>query len=183
MDNLAQTNDVRLTSDAFIVWAVARTEGRYELADGLIVTMVAKRARHNLAKAAVRRCLEDALRAAGQTNTVFADGMLPVINREVAREPDAIVCVGSKHDPDLIEVRDPLIVVEVLSPSTAATDLGVKVTEFLSIASVEHYLSVDPASATILHHRRGRASQQYTSADTIKVMPPGLVIAARRMPG
>ena len=155
MDTLVQTAVRRITSDEFVARASAQTEGRYELEDGKIVKMAAERARHNLSKAAVRRALEDAMRAAGLLNTVFADGMVVVINDRVSREPDAIVCVGSDHDPELIEVTDPLIVVEVLSPTTAKTDLGAKVTEYFSPATVRHYLIVDAGSRHVIHHARG----------------------------
>ena len=155
MDTLVQTAVRRMTSDEFVAWALAQPDGRYELEDGKIVKMAAERARHNLSKAAVRRALEDALRAAGLPNTVFADGMVVVINDAVSREPDAIVCVGSGHDPELIEVTDPLILVEVLSPTTAKTDLGVKVTEYFSLATVRHYLIVDVGDRRVIHHARG----------------------------
>jgi Uma2 family endonuclease len=57
-----------------------------------------------------------------------------------------------------MEIPNPVIVVEVLSPSTAADDHGVKLDGYFSLGSVHHYLILDPDRRVMIHHhRRGQA--------------------------
>jgi Uma2 family endonuclease len=56
-----------------------------------------------------------------------------------------------------MEIRNPVIVVEVLSPSTAADDHGVKLDGYFALSSVNHYLILDPDRRVMIHHRRGHA--------------------------
>ena len=71
----------RMTSDEFIVWAMARPPGeRYELASGEVVAMAPERAAHALAKFRVARLLAEAIEALGLPCTVYPDGMAVEIN-------------------------------------------------------------------------------------------------------
>ena len=54
------------------------------------------------------------------------DGMTVRINDLTAYEPGALVYCGTKLAPRAIEVANPVIVVEVLSPSTRHVDLAAK---------------------------------------------------------
>ena len=56
-----------------------------------------------------------------------------------------------------MEIPNPVIVVEVLSPSTAADDHGVKLDGYFSLRSVEHYLILDSDRRVMIHHKRGQA--------------------------
>ena len=53
-----------------------------------------------------------------------------------------------------MEIPNPVVVVEVLSPSTAADDQGVKLDGYFSLPSVQHYLIVDPDRRVMIHHKR-----------------------------
>src|SRR3984885_5689229 len=57
--------------------------------------------------------------------------------------------------PDAIEIDNPVVVVEVLSPSTAAIDHGRKLSGYFSVPSVQHYLILDPDRRVVIHHKRG----------------------------
>ena len=48
------------------------------------------------------------------------------IDEHTIYEPDALVRCGTPLPPDAIKLNDPVIVVEVLSPSTSARDPGAK---------------------------------------------------------
>ena len=58
-----------------------------------------------------------------------------------AFEPDALVVCPAPTDLQTMEVSNPVIVVEVLSSSTAADDHGLKLDGYFSLPSVEHYLN------------------------------------------
>jgi Uma2 family endonuclease len=68
--------------------------------------------------------------------------------------PDALVYCGPKLPGDAMEVPNPVIVVEVASPSTRNTDDTVKLTGYFSLPSVHHYLIVDPEGTPVVHRSR-----------------------------
>src|SRR5207249_2539060 len=97
-----------------------------------------------------------------------------------AYEPDALIYCGSELSPTAVEVPSPVIVVEVLSPSTRRVDLSKKLAGYFRIASVTHYLIVDPLKPSIIHHARAAGDTITTriiSAGSIALDPPGLEIA------
>ena len=76
------------------------------------------------------------------------------ISTRTAFEPDALV-VCPVPPGDAVEISNPVIVVEVLSPSTAADDHGIKLDGYFSLPSVAHYLIIDPDRRMMIHHKRG----------------------------
>ena len=75
--------------------------------------------------------------------------------RRAQFEPDASVVCGPPRSDETIDIDNPIIVVEVLSPSTAAIDHGRKLSGYFSLPSVEHYLILDPERRVVIHHKRG----------------------------
>jgi Uma2 family endonuclease len=142
--------------DAFLVWAEGR-EGRFELRDGEPVMMAPERAIHALTKYAAQASLKAGIQRAGLPCRMFPDGMTVRISAKTAFEPDALVVCPSPPDLNTIEIPNPVVVIEVLSPSTAADDHGVKLDGYFSLPSVEHYLILDPDRRVMIWHKRGQA--------------------------
>ena len=63
-------------------------------------------------------------------------------------------------------VSHPLVIVEVLSPSTSATDRAWKLREYFRLASVRHYLIVWADRQQIVHHQRDDAGTVATTVLT-----------------
>ncbi|MFW5834946.1 MAG: Uma2 family endonuclease [Pseudomonadota bacterium] len=140
-----------MTVDTFLAWAMARPEGeRYELLDGRIVAMSPETNRHNLVKTDVFRVLDDL--ASRCRCTVLQDGATVVVDDTTVFEPDVTVQCGGTLDPDATTVEAPTLVVEVLSPSSAAIDTSQKLEGYARIASLRHYLIVDPRRRSVIHH-------------------------------
>jgi Uma2 family endonuclease len=171
-----QSKPRRMTVAEFLVWASAQPRGRYELVRGEVVQMAPERRRHLLVKGAVFRALGDAIARAGLACTVFPDGATVVIDNEHAREPDAAVEFGVTGNLDSMILEAPLIVVEVVSPSSERVDTGDKVAEYFSVLSIQHYLIVDPMEKVVIHHARGRERQVLTSGEEIDLTPPGMTV-------
>jgi Uma2 family endonuclease len=57
----------------------------------------------------------------------------------------------------------PVVVVEILSPGTKTVDTTKKLEGYFKLASVRHYLIIDPEAATIVHHARDAAGAIATS--------------------
>jgi Uma2 family endonuclease len=179
----AQTK-TRMTVAEFLAWASAQPRGRYELVRGQVVAMAPERARHNLVKLAVARALDDAVKRAGLTCTVFTDGMTVVIDNEHSREPDAAIQCGVATNLDSTILEAPLIVVEITSPSSERDDTGDKLVEYFSVPSIQHYLIVNPAKKVIVHYARGEDGGIATlilSAGQLDLAPPGITIPVREL--
>ncbi len=115
----------RMTSDEFIAWTMERPKGkRYELVGGEIFAMAPERAIHARVKDNIFRRLVEAVEATGLACEAFPDGMTVVVDETTSYEPDAIVRCGDPLPDVTVTVPDPLVIVEVVSPSTQALDAG-----------------------------------------------------------
>lgn len=169
----------RMTVDEFLSWAEDRP-GRYELVDGEVFAMSPQRTRHAEAKFAVQMALRNGIHAAGLPCWMLPDGMTVRVDRSTAYEPDALVYCGVRLDGDAVEAPEPVIVVEVLSPGTRGTDTGQKLDGYFRVASVMHYLIVDPKKRIVIHHRRGThipIETRILSDGTLELTPPGLSLS------
>jgi Uma2 family endonuclease len=92
--------------------------------------------------------------------------------------PDALVAALPEPASDSLEIPNPIIVVEVLSPSTARIDATTKLRGYFEVPSVQHYLIVDPEGQTVTHHKRGVAAieTRVISEGALALDPPGLEI-------
>lgn len=77
---------------------------------------------------------------------------------------------------DAIEVPNPIIVVEVLSPGTTGHDTSAKLAGYFQVASIQHYLIVDSAQQLVIHHRRAGEviETRIASEGMLALQPPGL---------
>jgi len=175
---MSVTKPVRMTADQFLTWAMQQPEGkRYELVGGEVAGMAPERAGHARAKHRVCEALIRAIGAAGARCEAFPDGMSVRVDADTVYEPDALVRCGAPLDDDSIEVVDPLIVVEVVSPSSGRRDSGSKLEGYFRLPSVRHYLIVTPLSRAVIHHRRDEAGGITTRIirdGSIRLDPPGI---------
>jgi Uma2 family endonuclease len=180
-----------MTVDEFLSWAEGK-EGRWELHDGVPVMissaepvmMSPERAAHIRTKFRAAKALDGGVTAAGLPCEVFTDGMAIRIDARTTYEPDASVACGFPVPPDAIEIDNPVIVVEVLSPSTAAIDHGRKLSGYFSLTSVQHYLILDPDRRVVIHHKRGSGEAIETRVLTdgaARLDPPGFEVAVEAL--
>ena len=168
-----------MTVDEFLAWA-ERNPGRYELFRGEVYAMSPQTAAHADRKAAVYDAMLAGIRTHRLPCHVFPDGMTVRIDETTAYEPDALVYCGQKVPPSAVEVPNPVIVVEILSPSTRQFDVSIKLAGYFRLPSVAHYLIVDPIEPLIVHHCRGSGDTILTrivTEGTIRLDPPGLDLA------
>ena len=167
-----------MTADEFIAWSIDRPDGgRYELMDGEVFEMASERYRHALVKGAVYFQFRQTVAAAGLQCDVFSDGMAVRINDGTVYEPDAAVRIGPRLDMDATHYDDPVIVVEVLSPSTRSLDAGLKLAEYFSLSSLRHYVLVRTNPPMVVHHFRlddGTIQTRPMTAGRLELTPPGI---------
>jgi Uma2 family endonuclease len=176
--------DSYYSREAFRHWCDAQPKGRYERVDGRIVAMAPERGAHLRVKGAVYKALDHAVTLAGVPCQALPDGAT-VETGDSDYEPDAVVNCGAPIADDAIAVPHPVIIVEVLSPGTAATDTGGKLADYFRLPSVAHYLIVHPTRRTITHHRRAGAGieTRIIVNGPIPMDPPGIVITAEEIYG
>lgn len=170
----------RMTSEEFIAWAIEQPDGeRYELVAGEVVAMSPERLSHSRVKHRITRLLEDAITAAGLRCEALPDGVAVEIDDHTTYEPDALVRCGEPLPGDTVKLVDPIIVVEVLSPSTRARDAGAKLEDCFRLPTVRHYLIVKTDTRCVIHHCKDDAGQIATRivrSGELELAPPGLMV-------
>jgi Uma2 family endonuclease len=165
--------------EEFLVWLEDRADRtRYELVDGQPVALAREPAAHARLKAEVWLALRDGIRSAGLSCEALPDGMTIKIDERTAYEPDALVHCGAPLADDALLVPEPVIAVEVLSP-TKAHDAGAKLADYFRLPSVRHYLLVRTERPTVIHHRRGddgSIATRVVTAGALALDPPGLTL-------
>ena len=176
--SVVRSTDAAMTADAFLAWSERQSGGeRHELLDGRVYAMAAERAVHTRMKYAMTRLLEAGIAHAGLPCEAFVDGMAVRVDDASVFEPDVIVRCGSRLPDDAIVILDPIIVVEVASPSTQRVDALLKLTRYFRNASIVHYLIVMPNERSVVHHRRGEGEHIETAVHAsgrLRLDPPGL---------
>jgi Uma2 family endonuclease len=170
-----------MSRDEYRRWAESQPRGRFERVAGEVVAMAPERAVHNRVKARAWRSLDAAIRSAGLRCEAFTDGMTVEVGEDHDYEPDAVVSCGDPLPADAAAAPNPVIVVEVLSPSTQSTDTGAKLADYFRIPSMGHYLILRTRDRRVIHHRRGDGDEsietRVLSDGVVRLDPPGIEIA------
>ena len=149
-DAVQRTDEIRFdTVEAYLDWATDQP-GRHELVDGVVVAMSPERIEHALAKAAVWEALRNAIRKAGVPCTAIPDGATVKAAKNIAYEPDVTVQCAPLDMKGVI-ADAPVILVEVMSPSSRNIDTGKKLSGYFNIPSVRHYLILDIEKRLVIH--------------------------------
>lgn len=166
----------RLTVDEYLAWSESQ-EGRYELVDGVVYAQAAERAAHAEMKLAVAIALTNAIRKKGLECRALVDGMAVRVGARTVFEPDALVYCGPRLPPDAMLVESPVIVVEVISPTSGRNDNTRKLAGYFAVASIRHYLVIDPDDPLVVHHERrkdGEVVSHILREGRVSLDPPGL---------
>jgi Uma2 family endonuclease len=178
--------ELRMSREEFRKWAKAQKNGRFERVDGAVVAMAPERAGHNDTKMLVWLALRQAVAATGLPCHVYGDGMTVEVD-DSDFEPDAVLHCGESLPRDAISVPEPLVVVEVLSPSTRGVDPTHKLMAYFRVASVRHYLVFWADRPQVVHHRRREdgsdVETQMLTEGVIRLDPPGLSITLAEVYG
>ena len=172
-----------MTREEYRAWVERQPVGRFERIDGVVVAIAPERVEHNDRKMLAWLALRRAIRDADAPCHVQGDGMTVEVG-DSDYEPDLVVYCGERLAPGSMTVPEPLIVVEVLSPSTSATDRAWKLREYFRLPSLRHYLIVWADRQQIVHHRRDDASAIATSVLTsgeLRLDPPGITVSVEEI--
>lgn len=158
-----------MDSSAFLAWAEGR-EGRYELANGRVIMMTGGSRAHALIVRRLASLLERQLDS--RQWTVLTSDFAAEIAANTVRYPDVIVdrTGGGLRD---LAATSPVLIAEVLSPSSVTTDLGDKAAEYLQLPGLTAYivLSQDEPKAWFWV----REGAQFTAGSEVVTGPEGVV--------
>ena len=128
---------------------------KHEYVHGEIFAMAGTRFRHNTIAASAASALLALTR--GKPCRVFtSDQRLSVSATGMFTYPDAGVVCGPPvlHPKDGMSLQNPLLLVEILSPSTAAYDRGEKLGHYRRLPSLTDVLLVWQSEPWVEHHHR-----------------------------
>jgi Uma2 family endonuclease len=142
----------RMTVDDFLVWDDG-TDTRYELIDGVPVAMAPTYAGHQIIAGNAIIEIGGALRSRPPCHVRSEAGILkPNSIRNYFQADLAVTC--SPHEAGQYAVPNPVVIVEILSPSTEADDRKVKLPVYRSIPSVQEIVLVHSERLYAEVHRR-----------------------------
>jgi Uma2 family endonuclease len=78
------------------------------------------------------------------------------------------------------EIPNPVLVVEVLSPSSVKRDLSDKLAGYFLVPSIAHYLVIDPEESEVIWYRRAAGGMLEPPVPLregfLKLDPPGIAL-------
>jgi Uma2 family endonuclease len=163
----------------------AQSEVRHDYVEGEIFAMAGGSKSHNILAQNAALSLRVALW--GQGCQVFVENVrLEAKEKSYYTYPDVFISCDptDRHDPYL--VRQPVVTVEILSPSAAEYDRPTKFENYQKLPSLRHYLLVGQSAWTVEWFRRDDAGQWIytllTGPDGVLEIPDlGLVLKLREL--
>src|SRR5215471_13628356 len=141
-----------MTLEEFLRWDDG-TDTRYEVIDGFPVAMAPPaEARRILAVRLVSR-IDQALTRRRPRNAQFEPGVVRLDRADSYYVPDiAVTC--EPNDPGRQAMVDPILIIEILSPSTERSDRRLKLPVYQNIRSVREIMLIDADSYHAELYRR-----------------------------
>ena len=147
-----------MTREQFLDW-VERQETPFEFNGYEPVPMTGGNKRHmqlcrNLTVALWSRLANSGLQ-------VLPEGGIATVGRSV-RYPDVMIATNADADTDRL-ISEPLVVFEVLSPSSGRTDYSVKLREYRAVPSIRRYIVVDNTGPDLTVYGRAVGGAEWTA--------------------
>ena len=142
-----------MTARDFLAWD-AREALRHEFVHGDVYAMAGAEERHVMVAGNVYVALRAHLRGT-PCRTFITDMKLRIEAANCFFYPDVMVTGSAVDAADPLIKREPVLVVEVLSPGTAAYDRGDKFAAYRLLASLRELLLIDPDSRRCDLYRKG----------------------------
>jgi len=181
----------RFSADDYLQWE-ARQTGRHEYLDGEVFAMAGAEDRHVTVSLNVAMALRQHL-AGSPCRTYMADMKLRVEAANSFHYPDVMVTCSAADAQDRLVKREPCLLVEVLSESTAGYDRGSKFGLYRLLPSLQEYVLIDPADHTTDVYRKGAGGlwvlHPFAAGEAVRFesinleLPPGVLFAEVDAPG
>ncbi|CAI8972242.1 Uma2 family endonuclease [Methylocaldum szegediense] len=160
---------------------------RHEYVAGEVFAMTGATLRHNIIALNIATALRAHLRAT-PCRVFMADVRVRVEKANAHYYPDVLVSCGpsvQKIDLQTYAVEDPILVVEVLSNYTEATDRREKLLAYRTLTSLKEYVLVSQNEARVEIHRRASESCweyiEYSGLETVEFASVDLKLDMREI--
>lgn len=136
----------RMTLEEFLRWDDG-TDTRYELVDGFPMAMAPPAEAHRILAVRLVSRIDAALAGRRPCNAQIKPGVVRPDRADSYYVPDiAVTC--EPNEPGRQAMVDPILIVEILSPSTERTDRRLKLSAYQTMESVREIMLIDADS----HH-------------------------------
>ena len=164
---------------AYLAWE-AEQPVKHEFVAGELFAMVGARQDHVVVALALASRLRTHLRGT-RCRAYVADMKLQVLAADAIFYPDVMVSCDEADRQRPLALQAPCLVVEVLSESTAAFDLGAKFAAYRQLPSLQEYLVVDidrrhmelfrrEAPGWVLHEAQGEPRQLWLKSVDLQLL-------------
>jgi Uma2 family endonuclease len=132
----------RLTIEEYLAFE-RQSETKHDYFDGELFDMTGTSRKHSLISGNIFREIGNQIRGRRDCE-VHSDSMRVRTPGDLFTYPDVVVACGQPNfdDAEFDTLLDPTVIVEVLSPSTAGYDRGIKSISYRSISSLAEYVLV-----------------------------------------
>ena len=139
------------------------SEVRHEYVDGVLFAMVGASREHGLIASNLVSAIRPHLRGS-KCRVTASDMKVRLDNGRRYYYPDIVVsCTDRADEPDRYTESSPILLVEILSPSTAATDRREKLLAYQSLPELVDYLIVSQESETLELYTRDDGGWSHTT--------------------
>lgn len=147
-----------MTREQFFNWAETR-DTRYEFDGFEPVAMTGGTLNHTAIAFSLHRALHTRLRGTGCRPWGLDAGVATI--SDTVRYPDGVVTCSPATGVSRL-VPNPVVVFEVISPTSGHVDRIVKVREYATVATIRRYVIIESASVGLTIHERPEAGQKWT---------------------
>lgn len=167
----------------YLVWEAAQTE-RHEFYDGEVFAMAGAEDRHVTVAMNFAFALRQHL-SGSPCRTYMSDMKLNVVSANQYFYPDVMVTCSPLDQANALIKSEPKLIVEILSPSTAAYDRGLKFGFNRALPTLQEYVLVDLDTRTTDCYRKGPDGlwvlHPFASGETVALASLALEISAAQM--
>lgn len=141
------------TAADYLAWEPAQLD-RHEYLDGEVFAMAGAEDRHVTVSMNIAFALRQHL-SGSACRTYMSDMRLQVAVANSYFYPDVLVTCSAQDLTSPLVKTEPKLIIEVLSPSTAAYDRGLKFSHYRNLVSLEEYVLVDLDTRATDCYRKG----------------------------
>ncbi len=168
------------SSNEYLLWEATQTE-RHEFIDGEVFAMAGAEDRHVTVAMNAAFALRQHL-GGTPCRTFMSDMKLHVAAANQYFYPDVMVTCSEQDKASPLVKSEPKLIVEVLSPSTAAYDRGLKFSCYRALSSLEEYALIDLDSRITDCFRKGADGlwvlHPFASGEAVELASVALTVSA-----
>jgi Uma2 family endonuclease len=168
------------SQEEYLAWEAEQVE-KHEYVDGEVFAMAGAGEGHITVCLNIAMALRQHLKGS-PCRTFMADMKVQLDASSSFFYPDVVVTCSARDAQDPLVKREPTLIVEVLSPGTAAYDRGAKFSSYRQLASLQEYVLVDTDTRATDVYRKGADGlwvlHPFTREQAVELASVALTIAS-----